>query len=69
MQQLIDCAACSTVLQAKEIVLQFVCRDYCQLPIDELNNLDNKEELYAAATTWVRVKCAVSNLFISYLAR
>jgi hypothetical protein len=56
IQQLVDRAARNTVLRAKKIVLQFVCRDYCKMPYEELNKLHNKEKLYAAATAWVRVQ-------------
>jgi hypothetical protein len=69
IQQLVDRAARNTVLRAKKIVLQFVCRDYCQLSREVLNNLRNKEELYAAATAWVRVQCVASNCSISFLPR
>ena len=57
------------MLRAKKIVLQFVCRDYCKMSSEELNNLRNKEELYAAAAAWVRVRCAALNRRVSYPVR
>ncbi len=36
---------------------------------EELNNLRNKEELYAAATAWVRVQCVTLNYCVSYPVR
>ncbi|KAH8976742.1 hypothetical protein EDB92DRAFT_1823306 [Lactarius akahatsu] len=51
-QQLIDHAARNTVLRAKKIVLQFVCRDSCKMSQDKLKGLRTKEELYVAAAGW-----------------
>jgi len=55
IQQLEGCAAANTVLRAKKAVLHFVCRDYCHMSRDELGKLHTKDELYAAATAWVRL--------------
>ncbi|KAF8260760.1 hypothetical protein EI94DRAFT_1811304 [Lactarius quietus] len=54
IQQLEDRAAHNAVLQAKKIVLQFVCWDYCHMSHEQLNKLHKKEDLYAAATAWVK---------------
>ncbi|KAH9172227.1 hypothetical protein EDB89DRAFT_1906338 [Lactarius sanguifluus] len=53
IQQLNDRTSLNTVLQAKKIVLQFICHDYCCMTPKELDNLHTKDELYAAAATWV----------------
>src|ERR1700761_6130888 len=53
IKQLTDQAAQNTVLRAKRIILQFVCRDYCHMTQDKLNELRTKDELYAAAAAWV----------------
>jgi hypothetical protein len=55
IQQLANRAAPSTVLQAKKVILQFVCRDYCHISQEELKQLRNKQQLYSAAAAWVRV--------------
>ena len=39
------------------------------MSVDELNNLRNKEELYVAATAWVRVKCTALSPLLSYPVR
>ena len=39
IQQLVDHAAQNTVLQAKKIMLQFVCWDYCQMSREVLNKI------------------------------
>jgi len=54
IKQLISGAAANTVLRAKRIILQFVCRDHCQMSQRELDELRTKDELYAAAAAWVR---------------
>ena len=53
IKQLNDRASPKTVLRAKKIVLKHVCRDYCLMTQDELDNLHTKDELYAAAAAWV----------------
>ena len=53
IKQLNDCASRNTVLQAKKAVLECVCRDYCHMTQDELNDLRTKDQLYTAATAWV----------------
>jgi hypothetical protein len=53
IKQLTDRAAQNTVLRAKRIILQFVCRDHCHMTQDKLNELRTKDELYAAAAAWV----------------
>jgi len=55
IQQLANRAAPSTVLQAKKVILQFVCRDHCHISQEELKQLRNKQQLYSAAAAWVRV--------------
>ena len=54
IKQLNDRASSKSVLQAKKIVLKSVCRDYCHMTQNELDNLHTKDELYAAAAAWVR---------------
>ncbi len=54
IKQLNDRASPNTVLRAKKIVLQFVCRDYCCMAPKELDKLRTKDELYEAAASWVR---------------
>lgn len=56
IKQLTSGAAANTVLRAKRIILQFVCRDHCQMSQRELDKLHTKDDLYAAATTWVRAQ-------------
>jgi hypothetical protein len=56
IKQLTCGAAANTVLRAKRIILQFVCRDYCQMSQRELHDLRTKDELYAAAAVWVRAR-------------
>jgi hypothetical protein len=68
MKQLTDRAAQNTVLRAKRIILQFVCRDYCHMTQDKLNELRTKDELYAAATAWVRARHPSKN-FTQYSDR
>jgi hypothetical protein len=53
IKQLNDRASSKTVLRAKKIVLKTVCRDYCHMTQDELDNLHTKDELYTAAASWV----------------
>jgi hypothetical protein len=53
IRQLNDRASPKTVLRAKKIVLKHVCRDYCRMTQNDLNNLHTKDELYAAAAAWV----------------
>jgi hypothetical protein len=53
IKQLKDRASPTTVLRAKKIVLQSVCRDYCQMTQNELDSLGTKDKLYAAAAAWV----------------
>ena len=53
IKQLNDRASPNMVLQAKKAVLQCVCCDYCHITLNELSNLRIKDELYAAAATWV----------------
>ena len=53
IKQLTNQAAQNTVLQAKRIILQFVCRDCCHMTQDRLNELHTKDELYAATAAWV----------------
>jgi hypothetical protein len=55
IQQLTNRAAQGTVLQAKKVILQFVCRDYCHLSQEELKKLRTKQQLYSAAAAWVCV--------------
>jgi hypothetical protein len=55
IQQLNNRAAPNTVLRAKRIILQFVCRDYCHIAPNELDELRTKDELYSTAAAWVRV--------------
>lgn len=54
IQQLNNRAAPNTVLRAKRLILQFVCRDYCNISPNKLDELRTKDELYATAATWVR---------------
>jgi hypothetical protein len=56
------------VLRAKKLVLQFVCRDYCHIPVEELNGLTNKVALYDAAAAWVCEMHFIQS-FISFPAR
>jgi hypothetical protein len=53
IKQLNDRASPNTVLRAKKAVLEHVCRDYCNMTQNELDNLHTKDELYAAAAAWV----------------
>ncbi|KAH9051542.1 hypothetical protein EDB87DRAFT_1582376 [Lactarius vividus] len=53
IKQLNDRASPNTVLQAKKIVLRFICRDYCFMAPKELDKLCTKDELYEAAANWV----------------
>lgn len=53
IKQLNDRAAPNTVLRAKRVILQYICRDYCRMPQKVLNELRTKDELYAAAVAWV----------------
>jgi hypothetical protein len=55
VKQLVNRSAQSTVLQAKKLVLQFVCRDYCHMTQEELGSLRKKQELYSATAAWVRM--------------
>lgn len=55
IKQLSDHASPKTVLRAKKVVLKLVCRDYCHMTQNEVDNLHTKDELYAAAAAWVRV--------------
>jgi|HubBroStandDraft_3_1064219.scaffolds.fasta_scaffold2446137_1 hypothetical protein len=59
VQQLVNCAAPGTALQAKKKVLQFVCQDYCHMTQEELSRLQTKQELYSAATAWVCMRCSI----------
>jgi hypothetical protein len=54
IQQLNNRAALNTVLRAKRIILQFICRDYCHISLNKLDELRTKDELYATAAAWVR---------------
>jgi hypothetical protein len=54
IKQLNNRASQKTVLRAKKIVLKSVCRDYCQMTQNELDDLHTKDDLYAAAAAWVR---------------
>jgi hypothetical protein len=56
IKQLNDRASPNTVLRAKRIVLQFVCRDYCNMTLEKIHELRTKDGLYAAAVAWVRVQ-------------
>src|ERR1700761_6508772 len=62
IKQLTDQAAQNTVLRAKRIILQFVCRDHCHMTQDKLNELCTKDELYAAAAAWVCAQQASENV-------
>jgi hypothetical protein len=53
IQQLNDRAAPNTVLRAKRIVLEHICRNYCNMTKDEVDQLRTKDKLYAAAAAWV----------------
>ncbi len=55
IEQLTNRATRTTVLRAKKVILQFICRDYCGITTEELNKLKTKSELYTAAAAWVRV--------------
>ena len=61
-KQLTNQAAQNTVCWAKRIILQFVCRDYCHMAQDKLNELRTKDELYAAAAAWVCVQQTNENV-------
>lgn len=54
IKQLNDRASPNTVLRAKKAVLKYVCRNYCHMTQNKLDNLRTKDELYAAAAAWVR---------------
>ena len=68
IKQLTDQAAQNTVLRAKRIILQFVCRDHCHMTQNKLNELRTKDELYAAAAAWVRAQQTSEN-FTQYSDR
>jgi hypothetical protein len=56
IDQLNSGAPSRTVLRAKRAVLERVCRDYCHMSPDELQNLGTKptkDQLYSAAAAWV----------------
>jgi len=55
IKQLNARAASTTVLRAKKAVLKHVCRDYCKMTQNELDDLRTKDKLYAAAAAWVCV--------------
>lgn len=53
ISQLNDRAPSKTILRAKKVVLKHVCREYCNMTQDEVDNLRNKNQLYSAAAAWV----------------
>ena len=59
IQQLVNCAALNTMLQAKKKVLQVVCHDYCHMTQEERGRLQKKQELYSATAAWVCIWCSI----------
>ena len=66
IKQLEDHAALNTVLQAKRIILQFVCHDYCQMTPKELDKLQTKHDLYTAAASWVCAQLTRKQLYCPF---